>query len=89
MTTKTIRLPANWPDREAIAFLQLDAGRAYIADQDGLQISPASEMWNADKTAGYLVFPDGSLWFVNNAADEVWADVADFLVENQMDALTF
>jgi hypothetical protein len=35
---------------------------------------------NGDPWA-YLVFRDRSLYYVNNAQDEVWADVYDFILE--------
>lgn len=33
----------------------------------------------------YLIFADGSLYYANNAQDEVWADAYDFVVERVLD----
>lgn len=41
----------------------------------------ARQFWNSPRSGDgfkYLVYPDGSLWYVNNADNEVWADAGDF-----------
>lgn len=82
-----IKLPAAWPKEQAFDFIQLDAGRAYINDR--VFPEPVEEIWNESQTAAYLVYEDGSLWFVNNAEDEVWSNVDDFLAEYGLDELSF
>lgn len=89
MTKNEIRIPSNWRKSEAADLIQLDAGRAYIEDQDGFDLPTEKEIWSEDRQAAYLIYPDGSLWFVNGSGDEVWSDVASFLAENNMDELVF
>lgn len=51
---------------------------------DALHIEPAetyTERPDAQDPWSYLVFADGSLYYANNAQDEVWADAYDFIVE--------
>jgi hypothetical protein len=51
---------------------------------ESLRTSPVEtygEMPEGQDPWSYLVFSDGSLYFSNNAQDEVWASVRDFIVE--------
>lgn len=54
-----------------------------------LAVEPAesyTERPAAQDPWSYLVFSDGSLYFSNNAADEVWADASDFITERLINA---
>ena len=49
-----------------------------------LRVEPAetfTERPEACDPWSYLVFSDGSLYYANNAADDVWADARDFITE--------
>ena len=83
-----IRLPAAWNQAQTFDLLQLEAGRHYILDQmdsSSTAIQP-EHVFNSDNprsdTASYSVYSDGSLWFKNNAEDEIWADFRDAVSEH-------
>lgn len=86
-TTKTtivdvadrIKLASNWEATEASDFIQLQAGRAYILDQLGIHSHPKTEFTGYEDQCAYRLYDDDSLWFANNAADEVWSSYANFV----------
>ena len=84
-----IRLPAAWEWTEAEDFLQLCAGRAYLLDQLGITSKPDHEfiLSGSCDSAGYAIYDDDSLWFSNNACDEVWSDYRDFVTEELIPGL--
>lgn len=56
---------------------------------DALHIEPTetyTERPAAQDPWSYLVFADGSLYYSNNAADEVWADASDFIKDELINA---
>lgn len=80
-TADRISLPSNWAPAQAHGFLQLQAGRAYMLDQLGVCSHPKSEFTGYDGQCAYRIYEDDSLWFANNAADEVWSSYARFVEE--------
>ena len=87
---ENIRLPAAWPEGGAFDFLQLEAGRAYILDQIGVDGTPEHkfELSRTDcEPTSYEVYDDGSLWFINNAEDEVWVDFREFVSDRLVPGL--
>jgi len=84
-----IRLPAAWKWSEAKDFMQLCAGRAYLLSQMDITSEPDHEFTRSGSgdTASYSVFDDGSLWYCNNAEDEVWSDYRDFVTERLLPGL--
>lgn len=87
---ESIRLPAAWDKETAFDLLQISAGRAYVCEQLGVEIacehSFRSSRENCD-SAWYEVYEDGSLWFRNNAEDEVWSDYRDFVTNSLLPGL--
>ncbi len=56
---------------------------------DALHIEPTetyTERPDAQDPWSYLVFADGSLYYSNNGADEVWADASDFIKDQLINA---
>jgi hypothetical protein len=83
-TEHEIRLPAAWGTAEAFQLLQCQAGRAYLLAQTGIGSEPEHTIRLSEHSQDYCayeIFPDGSLWYVNNAEDEVWEDYRDFVQE--------
>lgn len=85
-----IRKPANWESSSFEDLFTIEAGQAYVAEQFGGSVAPVkrfhSSRTNAD-ACSYDLFDDGSIWYRNNAQDEVWADAVDFLRELRFDGL--
>jgi hypothetical protein len=54
---------------EALQSLHIDPVERYDERPEG------QDPWS------YMIFSDGSLYYQNNARDEVWADAHDFVVE--------
>lgn len=48
---------------------------------------PKHTFWGDHPECELLLFSDGSLYYANNAQDEVWADAEDFCVECGLDRL--
>lgn len=87
---KTIRKPADWESSTFDELLAIEAGQAYVANQLGGDVAPVatfnSSRANMD-TASYELFSDNSLWFINNARDEVWSDAGDFAQQLDFDGV--
>ena len=87
---ESIRLPAAWDKQSAFDLLQISAGRAYVCEQLGVEIacehSFKSSRENCD-SGSYEIYEDGSLWYSNNAQDEVWSDYRDFVAESLLRGL--
>jgi hypothetical protein len=87
---ESIHLPAAWGKETAFDLLQISAGRAYVCEQLGVEIASEhsfkSSRQNCD-SACYDVYEDGSLWFANNAEDEVWIDYRDFVTDSILPGL--
>ena len=81
-----IHLPRGWESADDL--MTCEAGRAYILSQ----LDPRSEAIEPDyyfsssnpraDACSYRIFSYGSLWFVNNAEDEVHSDARDWTVDN-------
>ena len=58
---------------------------AYLANREGQQIDLPVWFSTEDNpghdACGYEIFADGSLYFYNNAEDEVWSDYRDFVTD--------
>jgi hypothetical protein len=81
-----IRKPANWENSTFEDLFTIEAGQAYIAEQFGGSVDSVKNFRsNRERSdaCSYELFEDGSLWFHNNAQDEIWADVSDFVRELQ------
>lgn len=88
--TQKIRKPANWESNTFEDLFELEAGRAYVAEQLGGTVAPKETFRSSRCTSevcSYDLFDDGSLWFHSNAEDEVWADAGDFVREMQFTGL--
>ena len=78
-----LRLPANYYRFDDL--LTMEAGQAYLLNQlDRTSCAlPPEHAFHSSRTncdpSRYEIYDDGSLWFVNNAQDEVWADYRDFV----------
>lgn len=90
--SEKIRKPAGWEHSSLDDLLELDAGRAYVAEQlDGL-VSPDVTFHSSRKqsdSCSYQLFEDGSIWFSSNAQDEVYLQVHDFVEEMKFDGLSW
>jgi len=89
-----IHVPEAWNSVDMSDLMACEAGQAYVLDQldpDSRAIKPShtfnSSRENSD-AARYLVFDDGSMWFQNNASDEVWADFRDFVTDELVPGIT-
>lgn len=89
-TENALRKPANFESLTFDDLLAFDAGRAYVAQQLGGEVTPV-ESFKSDRpmaeSCGYDVFEDGSLWLHSNSQDEVWPDAVDFSRQMQFDGL--
>lgn len=80
--------PADWENSSMEDLLSCEAGRAYVLDQldsSSKAIQPEQVFQSSRKNcdaAWYKIYSDGSLWFVNNAQDEVWSDYTDFVQQS-------
>jgi hypothetical protein len=87
---RKIHKPADWESGTFEELLEIEAGQAYVANQLGGDVSPVavfkSSRENMD-TASYELFADNSLWFINNARDEVWSDAGDFAQQLDFDGV--
>jgi hypothetical protein len=89
----SIRKPAAWDNSSIEDLMECEAGRAYILNQ----LDPKSEAIQPEQrcessrkncdAARYKIYEDGSLWFVNNAEDEVWSDYMDFVQDSLLPGL--
>ena len=89
----TIHIPSAWDNLDNL--MTCEAGRAYVLrqlDRDSSAIPPDHE-FHSSRTSGdpscCRVYSDGSLWFVNNAEDEVWSDYRDFVQDSMLKGLRF
>ena len=88
-TSSRIHIPAGWEEPEAFYLLQLQAGRAYIFDQVGVDSEPLHEFGSSrwPNVCGYLVYDDNSIWFWNNAEDVVHCDFRDFVTDTLLEGI--
>lgn len=82
-----IRKPAAWTNASLDDLFDCEAGRAYVLEQldpHSRAIAPDAA-FTSDReghdSATYEVYCDHSMWFHNNAEDEVWFDFRDFVAE--------
>lgn len=89
-TAASIRIPAGWRKSETHGLLQLQAGRAYVLDQVGVDSEPAHEFGSSlwPNVCGYVVFDDNSLWFWNNSEDVVHFDFRDFITDTLLEGIS-
>lgn len=91
-------LPTNWYNRALSLRTDADdaplALIAYASERArdlGLHLDssqPTHEFWGPAPDGGaYLLYEDGSLWFINSAEDEVWREVADYCTDSLIPAL--
>jgi hypothetical protein len=65
--------------------MECEAGQAYILRQLDPKSRAIKPIHVCESSSGgvdsswYEIYEDRSLWFVNNAADEVWTDYTDFV----------
>ena len=86
MMSVQIKKPANWSKSRLEDLMSIEAGQAYVLSQFDRHFQPV-EPDHVFKRSGrgdycaYEIYEDGSLWYVNNAEDEVWSDAGDFANE--------
>lgn len=89
--TITIHKPAGWEHDPLDDLMQLDAGQAYVLQQfdaeDAVTPDHVFKRSGSGDYCCYEVYEDGSLWYVNNAEDEVWPDYSDFVREQLIPGL--
>ena len=90
---ESIHIPSGW--RSLDDLMAWEAGRAYVLrqlDRHSSAVQPDHE-FHSSRTSGdpscYWVYSDGSLWFVNNAEDDVWGYYRDFIENTLLDGLRF
>lgn len=81
-----IHKPAAWEKNTLDELMETEAGQHYVLNQFGAADKVAPEHTFERSGSGdycaYLIFEDGSLYYVNNAEDVVHFSASDWVLEN-------